>query len=297
MTERQALNYHKLVPITLIALLACLSISTSYGQVSNPSTGDTIKAYCSTGICSTGPVKIINHTKVIAPIATPIGSVTLSQYCIGNSCITPTTVTQQGKIGIQLTQACLAQLKATGNSSCGVYNPLKQFDNTNPLWSGLWVEQPYEHRLNPKVKNHENFNPNPWVVMVDPNADYTTGAKMIYVSGGNLTWTDQNDSSISGFAMKVHVGRYVSPDCMQATVESNLSIIDDTIKYLESGCSVTNFNDTKIINQKEIPFSYNNPYSTLHYQTQVTKIKATGGLGDCIRHQCSYTDPYKKSGW
>ena len=304
MFERQP--FHKPVPSIAISLLGCLSliilIPSSYAQVTNPSTGDTIAQYCSNGICHTpgGPTTIItrNSSSVqAAPQATPIGTVKLSQPCIGNYCNTVTQVTQLGKIGIQLTNVCLTDLKNHLNSTCFNYNDLKVFDNTNPLWAGRWVEQPYEHRLNPKIKNHENFNPNPWVVMVDPNADYTLNAKMIYVADKSFTWIDPNDASNKGLAMKTHVDRYVSPNCMEATVAPNLVIIDDTIKYLESGCTITNYNDTKIINQKEIAFSYDNPYSTLHYQAQLKQVKATGGLGLCLQNQCNIKDPYKKVGY
>lgn len=302
MTERQAFNYHKLKPIPIIALLACLSISSAYGQVTNPSTGDTIAKYCSNGICHTpgGPtVKLTQNSLSVqpAPEATAVGKVKLSQPCIGNNCSKVTQVKQLGKIGIQLVPICITELKNHINSTCLDYNIIKPFDNTNPLWAGLWVEQPYEHRLNPKIKNHENFNPNPWSIMVDPNPDYTINAKMIYVNNDNFTWINPDQTSNKGIVMITHMNRYVSPNCNDATVAPNINLINDTIFYLESGCKTTSYNDTKIITQKEIAFSFNNPYSSLHYKDQVSSVKKTGGLGNCISQQCSYTDPYKKSGW
>jgi|SRR6185437_1814580 len=302
MTERQAFNYHKLKPIPIIALLACLSISSAYGQVTNPSTGDTIAQYCANGICHTpgGPTLILNKTSPSlqpTPVQTPVGKVKLSQPCIGDNCSKVTQVKQLGKIGIQLVPICITELKNHINSTCLNYNIIKPFDNTNPLWAGMWVEQPYEHRLNPKIKNHENFNPNPWSIMVDPNADYTINAKMIYVNNDNFTWINPDQTSNKGIVMITHMNRYVSPNCVEATVAPNLSLINDTIFYLESGCKTTSYNDTKIITQKEIAFSFNNPYSSLHYKEQVSNVKKTGGLGNCISQQCSYTDPYKKTGW
>src|SRR6185437_10644029 len=132
----------------------------------------------------------------------------------------------------------------------------------------------------PKIKNHENFNSNPWAIMVDPNADFTTSAKMIIVDT-HFTWTNQNDTSDRGLSMKSYEDRFVASNCMEARLGPSLPLIEDTINYLESGCKSTNMNITKIITQKEIPFSYDNPYSTLHYQSLVSKVKATGGLGDC----------------
>jgi len=302
MTERHPPHKRHVIPITLMTILGCLSIlllPQSFAQVTNPSTGDTIATYCSSGTCHT-PGGVINAVKpnvtTVAPLASPIGTVKLSQSCIGNNCSKITSVQQIGKIGIQLSMVCLAELKSHTNSSCLNYNDLKQFDNTNPLYAGLWVEQPYEHRLAPKIKNHENFNPNPWAIMVDPNADYTTSAKMIIVDT-HFTWTNQNDSSNKGLQMKSYQDRYVSSDCNEARVGPNIPLIQDTITYLESGCTTSNMNTTKIIYQKEIPFSYNNPHSTLHYQDLVSKVKATGGLGNCLQNQCGLKDPYKKVGW
>jgi len=309
--ERQP--FHKRYPLGTLSLLGCLSIIIlipyANAQVTNPSTGSTIAQYCSNGICHTEPVPPRNTNASATPTASPIGSVKLSQSCIGNNCSKSIQVTQLGKIGIQLSQVCLMDLKNHLNSTCLNYNDLKDFDNTNPLWAGLWVEQPYEHRLNPKIKNHENFNPNPWVVMVDPNADYTVGARMVTVDN-HFTWTNQNDSSNKGLALKSYVDRYVSDDCQEARVGPNLSLIKDTIAYLESNCTANTMNTTNITTQVEIPFSYNNPYSTLHYEDLIKKVthghttttnstRVTGGLGlgDCIHKVCSYTDPFKKSGW
>lgn len=312
MKERQPPHKRHVVPIT-ISLMGCLSIlllPSSFAQVTNPSTGDTIAQYCSSGVCHTpGTNPIINKTSPqIQPIKNndTIGTVKLTKSCIENVCGQVTSSIQQlGKIGIQLSQVCLADLKNHLNSTCLKYSDLKQFDNTNPLYAGLWVDKPYEHRLNPKIRNHENFNPNPWAIMVDPNPDFTTLAKMIIVDN-HFNYTNQNDSSNRGLIMKVYQDRYVSDNCVEARVGPDIALIQDTINYLESGCINTNMNTTKIITQKEIPFSYDNPYSSLHLDTYQQSIlhghsyyngnKTGGGLGpsDCIRHQCIFKDPYAK---
>lgn len=308
--ERHPPHKRHVIPIT-ISIIGCLSIllmPSSFAQVTNPSTGDTVGTYCSSGVCHT-PGGVINPTRpnvtITIPVNNTVGTVKLTQSCIGKICNKITTVQQIGKIGIQLSMVCLAELKSHTNSSCLNYNDLKQFDNTNPLYAGLWVEQPYEHRLAPKIRNHENFNPNPWAIMVDPNADYTTSAKMIIVDT-HFTWTNQNDSSDRGLQMKSYVDRYVSDNCVEARVGPSLPLIQDTITYLESGCTTSNMNTTKIISQKEIPFSYANSYSTLHLQSYLASIlhghsgantnNTGGGIGpqDCIRHTCSFKDPYAK---
>jgi len=308
--------FHKQYPLgTIIPLLGCLSIlliPSAFGQVTNPSTGDTIAQYCSNGICHTLGGSTVafkaNHTNTFTTNSAN-GSVSLTHICIQNqTCNKVITVNQLGRIGLQLSSVCQRMVMNHVNSTCLTYDTIKSLDNTNPLYAGQWVSVPYEHRLSPKIKNHENFNPNPWVIMADPNADFTSNARMIIVDD-HFTWTDQNDTAIGGLAMKSHADWYVSSDCTEARVGPSLNLIQEAINYIESNCSANPFNNTKTTYQKEIPFSYANPYSTLHYLDQLKSLlhghssdntnKTAGGLGpqDCIRHQCSYTDPYKKAGW
>ena len=290
MNERQPPHKRHVIPIT-ISLMGCLSIlliSPVYAQVTNPTNENTISKYCSSGTCSTGPIINFNYSAIQS----------------SNSLKFPNL------IGIQLSQACITMLKNHINSTCLTYNDLKQFDNTNPVWSGQWVDSPYYHRLNPKVKNQFSFNLNnqPNTVMVDPDSSFMAYAKMITVENGNFTWINPNDQSIGGLTTLTHVDRYLL-GCDNAIVAPNLSLIQDTIKYLESSCTTTSFNDTKLNTHTEIPFSYNNPYSTLHLSNYLSSFlhghsyfnatETTAGLGpsDCIHKQCSYTDPYKKVGY
>ena len=317
MKERQPTHKLHVIPIT-ISLIGCLSIILiipAYAQVTNPSTGDTIAQYCSSGICHTpgGPTTIITRnssSQQVPPQASPIGIVKLSQPCIGNYCSKLNETTQLGKISVKLSQVCETLLKNNMSNSCINYKILRVVDNTNPLYAGQWVEQPWYHRLAPKIKNHEIFNNNPWAVMVDPNSDFAVNSKLITVEDGSFPWINQDDSSIGGLVIKTHVDRRVTSDCNEALVAPNLNLIKDTISYLESGCTTTTYNDTKLTYQKEIPFSYDNQYSTLHLQYYLKLIMnghssgitnhTSGGLGPslCINGKtCNFTDPYKKAGW
>ena len=315
MNERHPPQKRHAVSIT-ISIIGCLSIllmPSIFAQVTNPSTGDTIAQYCSNGTCHTpGTNQVINRTsQSVQPIQNndTVGSLTLTQSCIDKTCNKIVSVQQLGKIGIQLSQVCLRDAIFNLTTTCLNYNDLKPLDNTIPFFAGQWVHKPYEHRLAPKIRNHENFNQNPWAIMVDPNADFTTSAKMIIVDT-HFTWTNQNDTADRGLAMKSYKDRYVSDDCNEARVGPSLPLIQDTITYLESGCTSTSMNTTKIISQAEIPFSYDNSFSTLHLDTYYKSILhghtittnsslTTGGLGpqDCIRHTCSFKDPYAKAGW
>lgn len=319
MIERQP--YHKLTALTSTAsliLLGCLSLilfsSPAFAQIANPSSGDTIAKYCSSGVChtdSSGSSASNHSTPFNFTSTTPVGQLKLSQSCIGNNCNKITQVTKLGKIGIQLSQACEIEFKNKLKTTCLPYHDMRRFDNTNQFFAGVWVDLPYEHRLSPKIKNHEIFNPNPWTVMVDPNSDFTINAKMITVVDKSFTWINPADNSSGGIIAKTHVDRWVSPDCTQATVAPDLLLINDTINYMESGCTTTHYNDVKMLNQTIIPWNFNNPYSTLKLDSYLQSIfhkhsyfssqnrTNAGGLGppDCIRHTCTFTDPFKKVGW
>lgn len=195
-------------------------------------------------------------------------------------------------IGIQLSQTCLVMEKYNITSHCLTYDKIKKFDNTNPLFAGKWESKPYYHRDKPRVMNHYNFNPNKFIIMADPNPDFTTRARMIIVWDSNFTWTDSNGTSSKGI-IKVNINRYVD-NCETATVAPNLWLINDTIHYLESDCNKTKYNDTKIIYVKQHPFSFNNPYSPLLDPYFHANRNGSGGngLSNCINHKCVIKDPY-----
>lgn len=318
MTERQPPHKLNALPITLMTILGCLSIlliPQVSAQVANPSTGDTIQTYCSSGICHTpgGPTTIITRnssSQQVPPQATQIGTVKLSQSCIGNFCSKLNQTTQLGKISLKISQVCETLLKNNMSNTCLDYKVLRIFDNTNPIFSGKWIDQPYFHRLPPLIRNHEIFNPNPWAIMADPNSDFQINSKLITVEDGSFPWVDKNDSSVGGLVTKTHVDRYVTSDCNEALVAPDLPLIQDTITYLESGCTTTTYNDTKLTTQKEIPFSHNNQFSSLHFTDYLKNIlhghssdntnRTAGGLGPslCINGKtCDFKDPYRKIGY
>lgn len=239
----------------------------------------TIQLYCQDGICHTTPVA-----------KTPVkGKATISARQI--------IPTQNKYIGIQQSQVCKNLITSKSESSCLGYLDLVPFDNTNPLWAGRWtMDDNYYHRLAPKIKNHYEFNNNTFVVMVDPNPDFANRARLITVTNENFTYVDQKDGSVGGINMTSHINRFVDPSCRSATVAPIAWLVNDTVHYLESNCTKTLFNGNVTTTQKEIAWSYDNPYSSLHLKAMTDSIKHSGGLGDCRYVKCP-TDPYKKVGW
>lgn len=294
MFERQP--YHKHFALTStesILMLGCLSLvlflSPAYAQIVNPSSGNTIAKYCSDGVCHTpgGMIQTITQN--------------VTQETSFNA-------PHPNLIGIQLSGTCLTYAKANMNSSCYSYKDLITLDNTDKFIAGKFIDIPYFHRATPLVKNFWAFT-NSSLVMVDPNNSFTLNAKMIIVNIKNFTWIDKTENGTSGGqSVKYHIDRRMS-GCDEAQVSSNYTLIRDTILYMESNCTVTNFNDTKVIKQKDIPFSYKNPFSTLLYSSYIKLIThghtssvsnhTAGGLGpsNCITNKCTYTDPYAKVGY
>lgn len=254
--------------------------------------------YCTNGVCNTNTTSPYFNES--------IGIYKVGQYPGGIK------LYQTHKIGIQESKTCLTLLKNNMNSSCIPYDKLIHFDNTNPIWAGLWNQTGWFHRGPPLVKNHELANSHPYVVMVDPNPDFTTTARMIIVTDKNFSYINPDDKSNKGTTTIYHVDRFVA-NCELATVAPDISLINDTIHYLESDCTKTRYNDTRISSQPEISWQWNNPYSSLlqdsylqsvlHGHKSFIKPNGTitgGGLGPqlCINgHKCNYTDPYKKAGY
>ena len=200
-------------------------------------------------------------------------------------------------IGIQMSQACMIMLKNHIPNYCITYDKIAFLDNTNPLFAGMWIEKPYLHRADARVSNHYKFNPHTFVVMVDPNPDFEIRAKMIIIQSQNFTWINPDETSSNGIRIEHH-NRFVS-NCSYALVAPDLSLINDTVNYLENGCKNTKYNDAvKIVIQMK-PFSMNNPFAMWHY-SNYTRISSLGGSGpsDCLRHHCTqHVDPYIKHNW
>ena len=271
--------------ISIVGLHNAYSISDS---IPGP---NTIETYCSSGVCLT-------------PHTYPQPNATQGFYPVG---VAPggSLLSASHLIGIQLSDSCLKLVKINATTNCPTYDKLRVFDNTNPLYDGVWVSKPYYHRLNPRVGNQYNIFTSHFVVMVDPDADYTTHARMIIIQPDSFTYINPNDIITNHTRTEYH-DRFVT-SCESANVAPSLSLINDTVQYFENGCTNTSFNSTSKIKMKVTPFDYNNPFSSLHYldylksiyHTGFTGVNQTGGSGlkDCIHHKCKYVDPFANPNW
>jgi len=189
-------------------------------------------------------------------------------------------------------------------TSCPTYQALAISDNTNHGYYGKLVNDSngFIHRSKPTAPNYYNvIHEKDWVIAVDPTQQFIDGlqTKMIIVMPpGTLTgYTNPNESVGNNHTRTEYHDRYVDSICKEARIAYTPELYQDTIYYLESGCKNTTYNDHTVKQTGNKPVTLDNPYSTLHYQSLVRTIKATGGMKDCIHFECSYTDQYKKSGW
>lgn len=81
--------------------------------------------------------------------------------------------------------------------------------------------------------------------------------------------------------------------CNTATIAYSDFLLNDTIHYLENGCTKTAYNQTNTYHGSNTPWIYDNPYSTLHYKAVTDKIKSNH-LGDCTFHKCNLTTSIRK---
>lgn len=250
--------------------------------ITEPAPGpNTMEVLCSSGRCITNDtlgISNLNQTSGFYPVGHYQGGTALSQTKL---------------IGIQLSDSCLKLIISNTTTNCPTYDKLKIFDNTNPIYDGVWVETPYYHRLITKT-NEYNFYTDHYVIMVDPNGDFTTHARMIIIQPDHFTYINPDDVITNHTRIEYH-DRFVTA-CEFASVSPDIDLIFDTIKYFENGCKYTSFNDTKKVQMNVTPFDYNNPFSTLYYTEYIHEIK-TDNIGDCIHSKCKYTDPYKNPDW
>ena len=79
-------------------------------------------------------------------------------------------------------------------------------------------------------------------------------------------------------------------------VYKDANTLPDTIKYLEGNCvDKSYFNTTQTI-LPNTPFSFDNPYSSLHYKAVTDKVKAEHP-GLCMDGKCGLTTSTRKAGY
>lgn len=215
------------------------------------------------------------------------------------------------KIGIILSQECITALKNLAKTSCPSYQNLQHFDNTNPNYYGKFDldKSGFYGRHHVKIPNYYNIaNPTgKYIVAIDPTVQFIGGAQIIRIVPDSFTFINPNESVGENHTRNEYVDRGVR-QCIEATISYSEFLVNDTISYLESGCKTTSYKDHIVKPTGNKAFTLDNPYSTLHQMSYLRSVmhghtynyNGTGsgyGPEDCIHKQCSFIDPYHKSGY
>lgn len=215
-------------------------------------------------------------------------------------------------ITVDLSSQCLALLKQNQTGDCTTYQKIFKYDNSNQIISGKFVlTNGFFHRLPTRTINHWGmYPPGSWVVMIDPDYNAIIHSKEITIVP-TLNYINKDESVGSNHTINEYQQRYTMPNCSGAEIVYSDFLLNDTIHYLESGCTKTNFTE-KVVKSTphSTPIAYS-PYSSIVLQNQLKKIfngksqlhneniPIPGGLGigNCINHGCNFTTSTKKPGY
>ena len=272
----------------LIIIPALIIFSQAFAQEAGPvvpSGSNTISQYCSNGICSTGALPSSPANSTLGQRHLPILYVVYSQTC---------------EIMIK-----------NHIPGCPPLETIVSFDTSNQYISGHFIKQGNDTvRTNPQVKYNWLYYEGKTnkTICVECNADILTmqQSQEIIMQPNDFQFVDPNNNNASKNWYSFN-GRYMQ-GCDVATIANLPGLLNDTISYMLNGCTKTSFNGTSNHIVKQAEWSYDNPFSTLHQDTYLKSMlhghtyngnNTSGGNGpqDCIRHSCSFTDPYKKVGY
>lgn len=270
-----------------VVILACLVSSMAYAQTGPivPSGVSTQAHYCFNGTCSTGALPSIPSNYSLSTHKLPVLLISLSGTC--------ETLVKQG------------------SKDCPTIKDLMTYDTSNQYVSGKFVNNNgLYHREPPQVKNNwlSYSYGTKQVTCVECTFDILSSQQSQQIIINPTGFTYINKTAIAKNSWVSWSDRYMQ-GCDVATIGYSKQLLNDTISYMLSGCTKTGFNSTQSHVIPDKPWEYKNPYSTLHQITYLKDIlhdhnlsntnHTSGGSGpmDCIRHQCSFIDPYKKAGW
>lgn len=215
-------------------------------------------------------------------------------------------------VGIQLSNSCITMIQNNITSSCPTYDDLVKYDSSNTYVSGQFIRDNstgFLHRENPQYKDSWRwYDDDPEIrLIVDPPQGMDSRIKMITIQPNFDTYIVNGEETIPSefeyidveiektlgnqtkvrtvqvlnqtqdFAMVLYHDRYVDR-CNKAIINADnwKFLLGDTITYLRSGCSETEFDEREIIQpvKTEIDISTSPSYQ---YQTWLKNV-----LDNCI---------------
>lgn len=220
-------------------------------------------------------------------------------------------VTHYPIINILYSNSCKIAL-AQHSASCPTLDKLIPYDNSSHQWSGNFVNTTNGWvRVIPPYKNSYQFYTNKTVCVecfIDENAEnqmqnifieptgfqHTTQSyntvitnQTVYENiGGVPTPFNQTISTTESTASFIwYHDRYVSDDCNIADIVYSPFLLNDTINYLWSNCSVTHFNKTSTMTGIVSPFDVkDSPAMKMQWWEEK---QASLDNHDCVRKTCN----------
>lgn len=200
-------------------------------------------------------------------------------------------------IGIVLSKTCIDSLQTKGNSSCPSYKTIINKDNSDYWVSGSfgYVNGFYE-RLPTHVKQSfawYNTKTN-LTVLVDPPKDIIDKIPIIEIYSTLPMFADKHGTDLESINgnRTLHQYRFVT-DCKSLiSIAYTPQILDDTISYVQSGCT-----KTSLVTEIKIaaPITKTDPTTSANWKyQQALKLAKTISTKDCRYVKCDVSVSGKK---
>lgn len=214
---------------------------------------------------------------------------------LGKIVVKPASDSMKGKgVAVMLSKTCIALAKAGLSNDYPTYKDLIQFDTSNKKYSGEFADyNGYYHRLPTKHGFGIYRFDDTYRVFVDAPSTYKI--PVITIQCNALAefhlptqYKVHTNNTAQVFERAYSSQRYVNPSCDYATITGKnwAVIVPDTIKYLQSDCTITNLN-TEHIAKKDVTKHDIGTTNKLKLDSYYKTIKNTCAKQLSINNKCS----------
>jgi len=187
-------------------------------------------------------------------------------------------------IGIELSNTCISLVRQNHTDDCPSYKNLLQFDTSNQTISGRFIDtKGFFHRGIAELAAH--FLLYKSAIMVDPDHQSVIYGKLIIIVPQGFIYIGTNSSNTINGTRTIYHDRFVNSDCTTATIDYSPFLLNDTISYLKSGCTITHFTNAKKITLSDYSAIDYRSSAIYKYMTWLKQAKADS-KGNCITHKC-----------
>lgn len=224
----------------------------------------------------------------------PTTKSTISTYCPKNICSTPGTGAMQvdpelntyHKLTVvEYSEVCQKMIDKNIKSNCPTVNELKKYDNTNQKISGKFITiNGKTIREKPVISNHYLFyNATTVCIICKVDLNKKNLFNTIIIEPHGFTWIEKdhivkNDTPWNSFSDRFMEG------CHKATIGYSDILLNDTIRYIQSKCTITQFNGTRSHGIIQAPIDYEHAPQYQYMRWLHSAVKAS--VGNCINKSC-----------